>query len=163
MDLAAVQNIFTTLPVDIVAAVLFATAITIDTLRAGASRAIALSLALVVSLVLFDALPATLFLGPALDGLSNPMAQSAIFIGLTLAFAFVIYKMSSTLSDDSARPVLAIATGAATTIVVLTVWQMSPELQSLWKFNPMIQSLFDETYRLYWLIFAFIAFAFVKS
>jgi hypothetical protein len=76
--------------------------------------------------------------------------------------AFVLYRATSTLSDDSARPLFAIVTGAATTIIILAIWHTTP-LQSLWTFNPMIQGVFGDAYRLYWLFVAFIAFAFVKS
>lgn len=153
---------FTTLPVDVVASVLFATAITVLTLRSGASLAIAFSLALVIANVLFAALPQTFAVGPALADVA-PLVASGIFVVLALVLTFIIHRMTSSLVDDSARPMLAILAGAATTVVLLTVWQLSPALQTLWTFNPMIETAFGEAFRLFWLLAAFTAFAFVKS
>lgn len=161
MDLGAVQSIFTTLPVDIVAAVLFATVMTVVSLRMGASLAIGLSLSLIVGNALFAVIPSTFMIGGLLTGVS-PMVAAAIYGGLVVVLTFVMYRMTSTLSDDSARPLFAIATGMATTVVVLTMWHATP-LSTLWTFNPLIQGAFGEMYRLYWLLLAFIAFAFVKS
>lgn len=161
MDVEAVRGIFSTLPVDVVASVLFATFITVATLRLGASFAISLSLSLIVANALFATLPHTFMLGSMLAG-TTPMVASAIFGALVLLLTFVMYRMTATLSDDSARPLFAIATGMAATVVVLTMWQITP-LSSLWHFNPMIQGIFGETYRLFWLLLAFISFAFVKS
>jgi hypothetical protein len=161
MDVAALQGMFTTLPVDLVAAILCATAITVVTLRYGASLAIALSLSFIVSNVLFAAIPSAFMLGSTLSSVSSSVA-AGIYIALVLVCAFVLYRATSTLSDDSARPLFAIVTGAATTIIILAIWHTTP-LQSLWTFNPMIQGVFGDAYRLYWLFVAFIAFAFVKS
>ncbi len=163
MDVEALKGIFTTLPVDVVASVLFATAITVVTLRTGASISIAFSLALIIATSLFAALPATFLLGSALASIASPYVASAIFVALTILLTYVLYRMTSTLSDDSARPLFAIATGLATTVVVLVVWQMAAPLQSLWSFNGLVQGAFGEAYRLYWIMIAFVAFAFVKS
>ncbi len=161
MDIGAVQSIFTTLPVDLVASVLFATFITIATLRLGASFAIALSLSLIISGTLFAALPGTFMIGPALSGI-GPMAAAGIYSAIVVLLTFILYRATSTLSDDSARPMFAIATGLATTIIVLVMWHATP-LASFWTFNPLIQSVFGDPYRLFWLLLAFISFAFVKS
>ncbi|MBP9757101.1 MAG: hypothetical protein KBD06_00715 [Candidatus Pacebacteria bacterium] len=161
MDLGAVQSIFTTLPVDIVAAVLFATMITVVTLRLGASLAIALSLSLIVSSALFSYIPNSFMIGGMLAGVT-PFVAASMYSALVVLLTFVMYRTTSTLSDDSARPLFAIATGLATTVVVLSMWHVTP-LQTFWSFNPVIQGAFGELYRLYWLIVAFIAFAFVKS
>lgn len=155
------QGMFTTLPVDLVAAILFATAMTVVTLRYGASPAIALGLSLIVSNVLFAAIPSAFMLGSMLSGVS-PFVAAGIYIVMVLVLAFVLYRATSTLSDDSARPLFAIVTGAAVTVIALAVWHITP-LQSLWSFNPMIQGVFGDAYRLYWLFVAFVAFAFVKS
>ena len=111
MDVAALQSIFTTLPVDVVAVVLFATAATVLTLRMGASISIAFSLALIIATVLFDALPDTFMLGQVLSGIASPFVATAIYLGLVLVLTFVFYRMSATLSDDSARPLFAIRDG----------------------------------------------------
>ena len=161
MDVGAVQSIFTTLPVVIVAAVLFATVMTVVSLRLGASLAIGLSLSLIVSNALFAAIPNTFMIGGLVSG-ATPMVAAAIYCALVVVLTFVMYRMTSTLSDDSARPLFAIATALATTVVILTMWHATP-LNTLWTFNPMIQGAFGEAYRLYWLLLAFIAFAFVKS
>lgn len=161
MDVEAVKGIFTTLPVDMVASILFAAAITVLTLRMGASLAISLSLSLIVSNTLFAALPGTYMLGSIVSGVSVVVA-AAIYGALVLVLTFVMYRMTSTLSDDSSKPLFAIATGLATTVVVLAMWHVTP-LQTLWSFNSMIQGAFGGLYRLYWLLLAFITYAFVKS
>ncbi len=162
MDTEALRSIFSTMPVDIVAAALFATVVTVDTLRSGASRAVSLSLGLVMATVLFAALPATYLIGPAVAGIATTQVASGIFAAITVLASFIMYRITASLSDDSARPLLAIATGVATTVVVMVVWQMTP-LQNLWHFNAAIAGIFGASYRLYWLLLAFIAFAFVKS
>lgn len=161
MDVEAVKGIFSTLPVDVVASVLFATFITVASLRLGASFAISLSLSLIVSNVLFAALPSAFMIGGMVSG-ASPMTAAALYGGFVVLLTFVMYRMTSTLSDDSARPLFAIATGLATTVVVLTMWHITP-LATLWHFNPMIQGIFGDTYRLFWLLLSFITYAFVKS
>ncbi len=163
MDIEAVRGIFTTLPVDLVAAVLFATFATVVTLRYGASPAIAFSLALVIANVLYSMLPGTFGIGAALTGVSSPYIAAGIYGALTVLLTFVLYRMTSTLSDDSARPLFAIATGLAATVVVLTAWHLPGPLLSVWTFNPIIEGVFGAAYRMYWLLLAFVAFAFVKS
>lgn len=163
MDFASISEMFTSLPMDVVAAALFATAITVDTLRAGASRAIALSLALVIAPTLYAIVPNTYLIGSVISGISIGYMDAIVFAALVVLLAFTIYRITTTFSDDSARPGLAIVTGIATTVVVLCVWHMSPVLQALWTFSPAIQAAFGEAYRLYWLLLAFIAFAFVKG
>ena len=161
MDVEAVKGIFTTLPVDVVASVLFATAITVMTLRLGASLAIALSLSLIVSNAIFAAIPGTYMLGSVLTGIT-PLVAAGIYGAIVVVLTFVMYRMTSTLSDDSSKPLFAIAAGLATAVVVLVMWHVTP-LQTLWSFNPMIQGAFGDPYRLYWLMLAFVTFAFVKS
>ena len=162
MDIEAVKAIFTTLPVDVVAAVLFAVVITVITLRFGASLAISLSLSVIVSNVLFGYLPNTFMIGPAVSKLASATIAGGIYVGLLALMTLVFYRIMSTLTDDSARPMFAIATGLATTAVVLTMWQVTP-LHTFWAFGAVFQGAFGEAYRLFWLILAFIAFAFVRS
>lgn len=163
MDIESIRGIFTTLPVDIVAAVLFATVITVVTLRYGASLAIAFSLALVIADVLYAMLPNTFGIATIVSGASSPYVTIGMYAALTLLLTFILYRMTSTLSDDSARPLFAIATGLAATVVVFIAWHMPGPLMTVWTFNPMIEDVFGAAYRLYWLILAFVAFAFVKS
>jgi hypothetical protein len=122
MDVEALKAMFTTLPVDVVAAVLFATAVTVATLRLGASISIAFSLSLIVAQAMFGALPDTFGIGPAVAGVASPYVAAGIYIALTLILTFILYRATSTLSDDSARPLFAIATGFATTVVLLVMW-----------------------------------------
>ncbi len=163
MDVAEISSLFTSLPTDVVAIVVFATLITVVTLRMGASVAIALSMALVVANVLYAAIPTTFMIGGLVSGATSSSVAAGIYVALSLLLTFVIYRMTSTLSDDSARPLFAIATGLATTVVVLTVWHLAPQLQSLWSFSGLIEGAFGADYRLYWILLAFVAFAFVKS
>lgn len=163
MDVEALKAMFTSLPVDVVAIVLFATLITVITLRMGASISIAFSLALLVANILYAALPYTFVLGDMLSGITSPYVAAGLYGVITLVLTFVLYRMTSTLSDDSARPLFAIATGMATSVVVLTVWHLAPQLQGLWQFSNLIEGAFGASYRLYWLLLAFFAFAFVKS
>ncbi len=163
MDVEALKHVFSTLPAEVIGIVVFATLITVVTLRMGASISIAFSIALLVANMLFAAIPGTFMLGAALAGVTNAYASIGIYAALTLVLTFVLYRMTSTLADDSARPLFALATALATTVIALTVWQMAPHLESVWKFNEMIRGAFGAAYRLYWILLAFVAFAFVKS
>jgi hypothetical protein len=162
MDTGVLQSMFTTLPVDLVASVLFATFVTVVTLRYGASLAIAFSLSIFLSHILFTWLPSTYLLSSVVRTEMSPYASAGIYGALVLVCTFILLRATSSLVDDSARPMLALLTGAATTVILLVVWHMSP-LQGLWTFNDMIKSAFGEPYRLYWVIVAFTMFAFVKS
>ncbi len=162
MDTEAIRGIFTTLPIDIVGAAVFATIITVDTMRAGASRAIALSLSLIISTVLFAALPGTFVVGGFVSSATTPVVAAGIFVALTILTAFIVHRATATVIDDSSRPLLALITGAATAIVVLSMWQLTP-LTALWQFNAAIAAAFGASYRLFWLLLALVAFGFVKS
>ncbi len=163
MDIEALKVMFTTVPAGVVAIGLFATFITVLTLRFGASLAIAFSIALVIGHTLFSALPDSFMLGSVLSGITSPVMAAGIYGGLVVLLTIVLYRMTATTSDESARPLFAIATGIATTVVMLTVWYMAPQLQSLWHFNEIIQGAFGSAYRVYWIFAAFVVFAFVKS
>ncbi len=163
MDVAALQSMFTTMPAGFVAIGLFATLITVLTLRFGASLAIAFSLALLLGNTFFGVLPDSFMLGGILSGITSPYVAAGVYGALVVLLTFVINRMTATASDDSARPLFAIATGLATTVIALVVWYMAPQLQSLWHFNEIIQGAFGPAYRVYWIILAFVAFAFVKS
>jgi hypothetical protein len=163
MDLDALRTIFSTLPVAIVAAALFATAVTVDTLRAGASRAIAFSLALLLGTQLFGTLSQTAFLSSVFNAGTSPRTALVAYIVLVFLLAFLFYRMNSSLHGDASRPMLALLTGLFTTIVVLVAWHMPNPLSQLWQFSPLIESMFGQAYRIYWILAAFIAFTFVRG
>lgn len=159
----SVTTAFTSLPIDGIAILVFGTIVLVDTLRSGASRAVALALGFTIATVLNPLIAAAFAIGPALAGFSQPRAQGIVFLVLAAVSTIIAYRISSKFSDDSGQPMLAIAAALATTAIILALWHMSPQLQGIWTFSAGIQAAFDPAYRFYWLILGYIALAFVRS
>lgn len=162
MDFSSITGSLAGLPMDWIAIGGFIATVAFDTFRAGAGRAIALSLAFPLAYLLFDMLPDTFFVGQMLTQLS-PMMQGGVFILLVLVFAALINWMTESFDSSSVRMLPALLTGIATCVVVLVVWNHADALKTLWQFDPLIGMVFGEAYRVALLAGAFVALAIARS
>jgi hypothetical protein len=134
-----------------------------DALRSGQARVKALALSLPISLVCYTGLAKTAYLGPVISQLSMPFAQSVIALGIIVLVFLITLKATNTWGQGSQQPVSALMSGIAAAIVLLVVWLQVPPLQDLWHFGPTVQAIFGTSLSLYWMLAAFLAFAFVRN
>ena len=141
----------------------FAALVALDALRAGSSRAAALSLAMPLSVFAFSELSQTIPIAPFLTQFSAPIAQAVLF-GIIVAVLFLFIKrILGMWGDNSEGPLQALLAGIACAGVAATVWLQIPALDSLWHFGPQVQLIFGEAYRLWWLVGAAAILAYVRS
>ncbi len=140
----------------------FAVFVALDALRSGSARAATLALAAPLSLVLVDALPQTFLAGSLSQQFAAPAAQVVLFALIFGVLFLLIHRIVYSFSENGGV-LQALIAGVAATAAVAVVWLQIPALQSLWQFGPQAQLVFGEAYRLWWLIGAYTALAFVRS
>ncbi len=162
MSFQTVTVFFTHIPTDWIILFALAVFIAFDTLRSGASRAIALALALPLTLVVATNLSDTAILGGVLGAKASPAVQ-AMAISLVFAVSFyVMLRISRRFSDNSSYPLQALVAGVAAAAALVVFWIQIPSLESVWKFGPQVQHIFGATFRVWWLLGAYAALAFIR-
>lgn len=137
--------------------------IAIDSLRSGIGRAVALSIALTLSIVFHELLSTSAFLG-GLPLLSSDAAAAGAIAALVVIAYILVRRMGLEYIDGGmGQPVQAAIASLAVTIVLIVTWLGIPALTDIWQFNTQIQMLFAESYRLFWLLGAFAALAFARG
>jgi hypothetical protein len=162
-SMSGVFSLFTALPVDWLILGGIAVVVALDSLRSGIGRAISLSLALSLALLIFPLVEQTVFIG-TLEILQTPAMQAALFGALTAALFLLMRRLGFDYLDSGmGEPVQALLAGAATAVVLICVWLQVPILNDWWTFNTTIQTFFAEQYRLLWLLGAYAVLAFARG
>ena len=137
--------------------------LSLDAMRSGLSRAVAISISLPIAFFLQNLLQQAVFLGPLLGSSESSVVKVVVAGGLLLVVFILVYRMVDTYSTDAYGSLQAVLTGIATTIVLVILWTLISPLNTLWDFGPSVQSSFSESYRFWWLLVAYIAIAFARS
>ena len=160
MDFQGAASALSGIPLDWIVIGAFFIIVSADALRAGSTRASALSLSFPLAFVLFQMVPQTILLGSLTNSFSNWIEQAVIF-AIIEAVLFVCFHQMFFAYDRYTSLFSAAIAGLAATVAVLVVWTEAPVLQSLWHFGPFIQAVFGSSYKFFWLIAAYFALAFV--
>jgi hypothetical protein len=162
MDLQGAASALSGIPLDWIVIGAFFIIVLADALRAGSTRAAALSLSLPIAYFLYQMVSQTALLGSLTAPFSGEIAQAIIFAVIEAVLFVCCHQMFFSYDRSTSLFSAAIA-GFAATAVVLVVWTETPVLQSLWHFGPVVGSIFGASYRFFWLIAAYFALAFVGS
>lgn len=149
MNLASLSNTYAHLPTDwIIFAVVFAVC-AIDAMRSGASRAIAVSLAMPVLYACASLLPKTAVLDSVLKQV-NGIPYAILLLVLLGFFSLCMYR--TTRDYGSAVPVKALMAALATTIILIIFWIQIPALSGIWHFSSQVAGIFGTAYAFFWTI-----------
>ena len=162
MNLPSLTSLPMNWPTDWIILGAIAAIIALDALRSGSSRAVALSLAAPLALLLTNAIPQAALLGPVSTQLTTTAAQALLFGAVFVMLFFALYRIVYSFSETGGV-VQALLSGIAAATMLIVVWLQVPALLSLWHFGPQVQLVFGEVYRLWWLVAALIALAFVRT
>ena len=163
MDTTSFSTIVANWPTDWIILGAFAAITALDALRAGSSRAAALSLALPLAALSYGELSHTTPLSSFMNQFSAPIAQMVLFAILLAIFFILMTRIVGLWGDASEGPIQALIAGVACASVVTVVWLQIPTLDALWHFGPHIQTIFGPAYQLWWLLGAFAGLAYVRS
>ncbi len=163
MNLTALGNVFTHVPIDYFLIGVVVLAVAVDALRSGTNRACALALALPAALMLSSVLPKAALLGGVSGQFSSSTFHAILLAALFAAAYMLIYRMIGFYGGGDAGSLNAVITGVATAALLLAVWLQIPELQSVWHFSSTVEGIFGEAYRFWWMAGSYIALAFVRS
>jgi len=164
MNLDAVTGMFTSIPLDWIILGALVVLIALDSLRSGIGRACAISLALPAALLLFSLSQKTIILKDV-DALnSSPLIQLAIFGIIALACYLLARRMAlEYIESGTGEPIQALLAGGAATVVLIVVWLQLPMTDSVWHLSDRVQAVFSESYRLVWLLGAYLGLAFARG
>jgi hypothetical protein len=162
MNLGSLSGVIAHWPTDWIIIGAFAAVIALDTMRSGSARAATLALVAPLSLLMVNMVPQAFIAGQVSQQLTAPAAQVLLFAVIFGVLFLVIHRIIFSFSENGG-PIQALIAGLSATAVFVVVWLQVPALESLWHFGPQVQLVFGEVYRLWWLIGAYIALAFVRS
>lgn len=164
--MASTSAIFSTLShisADWIIIALLIVVFTVDALRSGSGRTAAVALSLPIASVFFSGLSKTAIIAPLFAAAASPLAQGILFVALVVGLYLVINRMMPRYDDISRSPLLGVVAGLAVAIAILATWVHLPFLQSIWQFHAPIPFLFDDPFRLWWILASFLALAFVRG
>lgn len=137
--------------------------LTIDALRSGSGRTAAIALSLPAAGLFFEGLSKTAVIGTLFATAAGPLPQAIIFIVLVVALYFVINRMMPHYDDISGSPLLGVLAGVATAVAIIATWVHLPFLSAIWHFGAPVAHLFDDPFRLWWILASYLSLAFVRG
>lgn len=162
MDIHALTSFFQHIPLDWILIAIFFALATFDALRSGVTRAAALTLALPITGLFLQYMPNTAYLAVFDKQFSAPV-PAAVMSAVVFVILFMLINRMTDSFGDSGHILQAALAGAALTAVVLVVWLEIPALNAVYHFGPQVQTVFGAAYRLWWLLAAYIALAYVRT
>ncbi len=164
MDISAVQGMFTSIPVDWILFGSIVLLVALDSLRSGIGRASSIALALPLAAVLYELLGKTAGLSTLPFLTSSPLIQGATFAVVALVTYLLVRRIALEYVESGVgEPVQALLAGCAATVVFIVIWLSVPVLDQLWPLSDRVHGLFTESYRLIWLLGAYLSLAFARG
>ena len=155
---------FSAVPMDWFALGAIDLVVALDSLRSGIGRACSVALALPLAGVLFSFFGKAALTSAVGNSITTPIAQALIFAVLAVAAYLLIRRMGLQYMDSGmGEPIQSLLAGVATAVVVAVVWLSAPALTPLMHIGPQVSAIFAESYRLWWLLGAYVALAFARG
>jgi hypothetical protein len=161
MNLTAVTGTFAHVPTDWIILSAVALLITLDALRSGASRAIALSLALPIAYTISILLPKTAFLDSVLKPFGTGIAGAIVILIIIAVLSVCTFRIAR--DYNSASALQATMAGVATTVLFVVFWIQMPLLGALWQFSFQATHVFGSTYAFLWMAGGYALLSVVRS
>jgi hypothetical protein len=132
-------------------------------LRAGTGQATALALALPFAGLLYGEIPYAYLIGPAIEKVTVPGTQAALFGIIFVITLFLMYRIVTCYDALTGGSVLGVLSGVSVAILLIVTWLQIPALSALHQLTAPLPTLFAETYRFYWTLGALGILGFVRS
>jgi len=162
MNFEAIMSAFTAIPADWLVLGALAIFAAFDIVRSGARRVCTLALAIPLGTVFFLASEKAMFIGGIISQFSGPV--EAILLGVFVVVGyFLIARIGLSWGGESGQAIQAALGGVALAAILATIWVATPALQELWPFGASSREIFGESYRLWWLLGAYAALAYVRN
>ncbi len=156
-------SLFKTVPLDWIVFGVIIIVVALDSLRSGIGRALAISVALPLAMVLFSLMQKSVLLGSG-TLLSTTYVQVGAFAVIFAAVYILTRRMGLDFVDGGmGEPVQALLAGGAVTVVFACIWLQEPILSELWTLSDQAQNIFAESFRFIWLLGAYAALAFARG
>lgn len=167
-NLASVSSLqppsfFSAVPIDAVILIIFTIIICIDAYRSGTRRAVVFALTAPITLIVYSALLNAAFIGDYIQKMTIPSVQTAIAVATFLVGYIIIYRLVPPSFSNASSPLQAIVAGLVAAIALALLWLQTPALMAVWVPSEMVQTIFGASYRLYWLLAAYLALAFARK
>ncbi|PIR82241.1 hypothetical protein COU20_03740 [Candidatus Kaiserbacteria bacterium CG10_big_fil_rev_8_21_14_0_10_59_10] len=162
MEVDGIVELAKGLPIDWVILSALAAIIALDTLRSGAGRALALSLALLIAPLGIAAISQAAYADALVERLDTPYAQAALFAVMLTVFYALLRNSTLDWGYEGGGLPAALAAGLATAAIAASVWVATPALSTLWEFSPAVQGVFGVSYGFWWLLAALLLLAYAR-
>lgn len=138
--------------------------IALDSLRSGIGRASSIALSLPIAGILYELLSKTVGISSITALTASPAAQAGTFAVVALASYLLVRRIAlEYIESGVGEPIQALLAGCAATVVIIVVWLHVPVLEPIWHLSDKVHALFSESYRLIWLVGAYLALAFARG
>jgi len=137
--------------------------LSLDSLRSGIGRAAALAVALPIGYLLYSLVGSAAFVS-TMGILASPLSQAITFGVLVILSYFMARRMGLDFIDGGmGEPIQALIASAAAVVILAVIWLQIPALDSVWTFGAQLKAIFAESFRLWWLLGAYVALAFARG
>ncbi len=134
-----------------------------DAFRSGVGRVVACALAFPITSVFLDDVSRAWFVETFVARLSTPLLNAAEY-GVVFAVVYVlVYRMSMCYFGESGHVLLALLSGMAGTVIIVTFFVHTPALAVLWNIGQPIRALFAAHYEFWWLLGSYGALAWARG
>ena len=163
MDWETITAFARNIPIDWLLIGGFAASAALDTIRSGAGRVMALSLALPAAMLLASVFGVAAYLGILAEQMATPLLEAMLFLILFAALYLLIRRMDPSSGSGFGQSLHGVFAGCAATSILLVVWLQVPGLEAVWAFGPHVTALFSGPYAFWWLVGSYATLAFIRS
>lgn len=116
----------------------------------------ALLLAVPAALLVYQYAPSARWVGDSITSFAGSSTGALIVLGsLVAAFGISVFRLINSWGGEPGSLFQAAIFGAAYTVALLTLWQITPHTATLWDFSTHIDAIFNVTYAFWLLIGSF--------
>lgn len=127
----------------------------LDALRSGIKRPTSAAIAAPLALLIFQQARSAALISTLINPAGSSLMQAGVFAVLFAVLFLLVSKMLSVGFSSGAFPLAAILSSLAATGIIILVWIQVPALVALWPFNSTVNLIFNEAYRMWWLLGAY--------
>ena len=162
MDSSAVTGVISGIPTDWIIIGIALILLALIAMYSGVANLVALSIATLLTSAFIPLIPQAKFLSSFAERAQDPSSQPVVFIALFIPL-FIMMRWVTRDTFEDTGPVQAIMAAFATVIIVIVTWQQMPALVGIWDFGGLVEALFNEAYRLWWLLGALLLLTFARG
>ena len=157
-------SFFKSIPLDLVVFGGIIIVIALDGLRSGLGRALAISLALPLSLLMYSLVGKAIVISTLTFLFATPTAEAITFGVIVILMYLLLRRMGFNYIDSGVgEPIQSLLAGAAVAVIFAIVWLQLPILDTFWNFGNNVKAVFSDDFKLWWLLGAYVGLAFARG